>query len=166
MSLICLSFRGLRVRVFVFGIYSFLKLNINLRSDYAIDMSITRLIIESNVINKLNFEILSYVCCCYLHIVLYQLEPITRFNVRSKSHARLVGKKEGNKNEGKVREMVAYCTNWTMAWHRSCICTLTKHVVSANYRVIYRNVIITINNCHVRYKWQPRHNANVIPLLL
>ena len=114
-----LSFRGLRVGVFVFGIYSFLKLNINLRSDYAIDMSITRLIIKcqikSNVINKLNFEIFSYVCCCYLHIVLYQLEPITRFNVRSKSHARLVGEKEGNKNERKVREMVAYCTNWTMA---------------------------------------------------
>ena len=168
--------RGLRLQVLVFGDFvlgslfsgsiHFLKLNINLRSDYAIDMSITRLIIESNVINKLNFEILSYVCCCYLHIVLYQLEPITRFNVRSKSHARLVGEKEGNKNERKVREMVAYCTNWTMAWHRSCICTLTKHVVSANHRVIHRNVIITINNCHVRYKWQPRHNANVIPLLL
>ena len=62
-----LSFRGLRVGVFVFGIYSFLKLNINLRSDYAIDMSITRLIIESNVINKLNFEILSCVLLLPTH---------------------------------------------------------------------------------------------------
>ena len=45
-----------------------------------------------------------------------------------------MGEKEGNKNEREVREVVAYCTNWTIELHRSCICNLTKYVVSAYHK--------------------------------
>ena len=61
-------------------------------------------------------------------------------------------KKKETKTRGKFEKWsrIAQIGPWRDTVH--AYVPLTKHVVSANHRVIHRNVIITINNCHVRYK--------------